>query len=241
MVQELPGTEKVKQPENTIRYKLTAPLTIAGPSGVGKTTVSRELGAWLGIKPVKLGDRIRKQVRREGGQVLDYVDRTEEEDQARDALVADILRESIAKNEPTIVEARLSGWIGKQVEEGLAEEGKPGKVITILLTTNDPHVRFDRLHRREKKKPGNHNLDQDESRRLTLSREEGDWQAWRRATPDLGYLNPSAPYDPHWIYNSNNPNKLYDIVIATDNMTVEQVTVVIQQELIARGLVEQIA
>lgn len=238
MAPDIEQATKTYSSEIAPRWQLAIPvLTIAGPSGVGKTSVSKQLGELYGITPVKLGDRIREEAAQNGIQILDYVDRPPKDDQARDELVKRIITESIQTSVPTIIEARLSGWIGRMVE---AENDIDGKVLTVLLTTIDQDVRFQRIAGRERNALGDTPLDVPTARRLTRSREQGDWQAWRRASPDLSYLNPTCPDDDLWIYNPKNPNGLYDIVIATDNMSVKEVSATIHQQLLARGLVQRV-
>ena len=225
--------------ETEQQWQLTHPLviTLSGPSGVGKTTVGKALADAYRIPYFKLGEAFRAEQAEQGKQVLDFVARPISDDQKRDALVANEIEKSISTEQSEIVEARLSGWIARKIESG--NEQNQGKTFNILLTTRDIAVRMKRVRKREKAIDPQLRLSDRMAREATLRRETGDWNNWRAADPDLNLLSASCSDNPHWIYHPDNPNQLYDLVIETDNLSVDQVTQRIHEELLTRGLVTQ--
>jgi cytidylate kinase len=84
-------------------------VAIAGPIGVGKSTVARQLAERLGVRVVSAGEVFRDLARQRGLSVLE-LNRAAEDDPSLDREV-DRLQAALARQGPCVVESRLSGWM----------------------------------------------------------------------------------------------------------------------------------
>lgn len=84
-------------------------IAIAGPIGVGKTTVARALAARLGYRYISGGEVFREIARERGISVVE-VNRLAETDPALDREV-DRRQQALAGAGNCVVESRLSGWM----------------------------------------------------------------------------------------------------------------------------------
>lgn len=84
-------------------------IAIAGPIGVGKSTVARQLAAHLGYRYISAGEFFRE-IARERGMSLTDVNRLAEQDPSLDREL-DRRQRELAQAGNCVVESRLSGWI----------------------------------------------------------------------------------------------------------------------------------
>jgi len=84
-------------------------IAIAGPIGVGKSTVARGLAARLGYRSISGGEVFRDIARARGISVID-VNKLAEQDSTLDRELDERQRE-LAKGGNCVVESRLAGWM----------------------------------------------------------------------------------------------------------------------------------
>jgi len=84
-------------------------IAIAGPIGVGKSTVARQLAAALGYRYIS-GGEVFRQIARERGISVTEVNKLAEQDPSWDREL-DRRQKELAKAGDCIVESRLAGWM----------------------------------------------------------------------------------------------------------------------------------
>lgn len=84
-------------------------VAIAGPIGVGKSTVARALAQRLGYRYLSAGEAFREMARRRGLSVLE-LNRLAEQDPTLDREV-DRMQAEMARAGRCVVESRLAGWM----------------------------------------------------------------------------------------------------------------------------------
>jgi len=84
-------------------------IAVAGPIGVGKSTVARALAARLGYRYLSAGEAFREMARRRGLSVLE-LNRLAEQDPDLDREV-DRMQAELARAGSCVVESRLAGWM----------------------------------------------------------------------------------------------------------------------------------
>jgi len=84
-------------------------IAVAGPIGVGKTTVARALAGRLGYRFLSAGEAFREMARQRGITVLE-LNRLAEQDPVVDREV-DEMQANLARAGACVVESRLAGWM----------------------------------------------------------------------------------------------------------------------------------
>ena len=131
-------------------------IAIAGPIGVGKSTVAQALAARLGYRYLSAGEAFREMARQRGLSVLE-LNRLAEHDPTVDREV-DELQANLARAGSCVVESRLAGWM---VEADLK----------VWLRADRP-IRAGRVARREGIPPA-------DAERDLREREVSEWQRYR--------------------------------------------------------------
>ncbi|MGC8584807.1 MAG: (d)CMP kinase [Thermoplasmata archaeon] len=85
-------------------------ITISGPPGSGKTTVSKELSKNLNFRYIS-GGEIFRSMAREKGMTIEEFSRYAEKDREIDRKIDDFLLDTIKKDDDIVVDSRLSGWL----------------------------------------------------------------------------------------------------------------------------------
>lgn len=245
--------------EITQQYRLLVPvLAASGPSGVGKTTTMGLVAQLCGIEDLlTVGKIFRAEMASQGEQVLDGVKRPKSTDQRLNTLIAQQIRTSIRTKKPTLIEARL-GPVMVRKFQATRRERKPEEreAVTILLTTINPNIPADRMQGRENELIRHENerrlgtdlpqlpyLTVEQVRLHTKNRQKEDWEAWKLADPDLALLqsNNCPGDDPNWIFNPDDPNGLYDIVLPNDDLDASQTAQELIKKLLHIGAIEPLA
>ncbi|MBI2049382.1 AAA family ATPase [Candidatus Roizmanbacteria bacterium] len=209
-------------------------LTLTGHPGTGKTAAIRSFSKHLAIPNTRVfqaGVEIRKLVRQDSGlEVLDFGLRDIETDKTVDYRMTEFMKNSTELG-PVITEGRLAGWIAK----GLVREAKQKRkrslgVVSIFLEAEE-EIRARRVLKRDGKKSPELTLEKVLSK--IKSRADKDLQHWRKAYPELANIDPLDPK----LVDINGQN-IYDLVINTDHLRVNQVVGEIYSFLIEKGFVE---
>lgn len=237
------GRSEQPPPKETI-VPLPDVITISGYSGVGKTTVGHILKRLLNMRFEKVGgERFRTWYEKTTGQkVLGFADRDPSVDIALDNYTAFRIAEATRVGRKVIIEARLGGWLAKKVEDERrhqeeAGEENPRQTFRILLRASEG-VRIFRLRKRineEGAKDGLPPLSLFQVERQTKQREQKDLAIWRRAHPELVNIDPLSE-----INRDEHGERIYDLIINTDNLSVGEVADKIYRELQARGLLMRV-
>jgi len=219
-----------QEPKEILPLRFDA-ITISGNIATGKTTATRELAEFLGIKLFLGGELFRQVQESKGKQVLGYAPRGVEEDVALNRKIAEAIHSTIhMRGKKSIVEAKLAGFIAKKDEVDAKKKGKPyPKVVRILLTAS-PEERVQRGLTREKEQ--NSKITAEQLERKQDERSRKDLAAWRKAEPDLIGID---PMDPKAKYEGE---EIYDIVINTDNFSQHGTVVEIIKQLEEKKLIE---
>ncbi len=201
-------------------------LVICGLSGAGKSRTGEVLADRYSIPFIK--KNLRQVIKeRRGEEIVDYAERTPEDDRDLDDSSMRTMREAKQNHKPIVLEGKLAGYFARKLE---AEEGL--SVVAIFLSVATDEVRFDRIWRRQVEE--NPALTLEEVRSSTLAREAGDLRQWRKVYPELANINPLDG-----MATDNSGRRLYDNTFYTDNDTVNQVVDMINGWLIGNGLVER--
>lgn len=239
-------------------------LTISGPSGTGKTAVMEILSEKFDISPArrfKTGKIIRD-ITKTGNTIRGFMKRDEAVDQEIDNVQKEIIR-SADINSPFILEGRLAGVLA--TEELTLH---PNLNVVRMLFTAPSEVRMRRILKRSLKDKGetvsslekeyekaleqhadpgaieylSQRLLEEKSEVLSLrtikekekERENEDLKRWRKTHESLRGVTPFNPA------NKDNKGKhIYNLVVHTGNLSVEQVVNQITEELVNQGLLEK--
>lgn len=222
--------EQAVVPERGYQTRFGA-LTISGPPGSGTSVASEGLAALYKIdKPVfHAGEMMRENERaRTGKEIIGGHARDVQEDVTLDEWIKDeILHSSIEG--PVIVEAHLGGWVAKKTADEFSELLPP--VFKVLLTASSQE-RARRIQQREAQK--GLIISVEEIKRLTRGRERKNKEAWRKAHPELKGI------DPHSKENVDEKGEpIYDLIVDTTKLSIEQVVERINAALLEQGLVQK--
>lgn len=241
-------------------------ITISGYSGVGKTKLGEILAKRYDLEFIKVGQMLREEMKKKGKDVVGYAERNGTQlDELIDKKTADRIRSAKHRKKKFLIEARLGGWIAKKVQDEMKRRKQkspkpredPPVVFKILLTAGD--VRFSRIQKRENERVDGENIKRtflntlgqkanlpympyqeqmtlDETTKQTVDREYKDLtQAWR---PVHSEMNAFHPFDEKNKDEKGEP--IYDMIVPTDNLSVEEVADVIHGALVFKGLVKRL-
>lgn len=164
-------------------------ITVSGRIASGSTTLGRKLAEELSWKHIEGGEIFWEIVR--GKLKLDPKDTNLRPD-SEDKLFDDSLRKILAEEKNTVLETKLAGFFGKDLND----------VFKILVICEDvqgvdqTQIRIDRLVNREQ-------MSVADAKEEVLNREKNDVEKWRRMY---------AEDDKSWSYWDQ---KYYDLVINT--------------------------
>ncbi|MGC8992534.1 MAG: (d)CMP kinase [Thermoplasmata archaeon] len=85
-------------------------ITISGPPGSGKTTVSKELAKKLNFKYIS-GGEIFRNMAKENNMSIEEFSKYAERNKEIDKKIDDYLLEMMKKDDDIVVDSRLSGWL----------------------------------------------------------------------------------------------------------------------------------
>ncbi len=211
-------------------------LTISGLSGTGKTTVGKMLALLYGISFEKIGERQRKKTQKEtGGQVIGFAERSTRDDVDLD----EVTRRHVRREKPIIVEGRLAGIVAKSERNNTYAQGEDMPVVVCVYFKSRNKIRMPRIYTRLiKENPDNANDPSFTLERITaqtVEREEKDRQLWRESHPEFGRINP---------FDSNatrQDERIYDVVVPTDNLSLVDTAMFIHNALVERDLVMRVS
>jgi CMP/dCMP kinase len=190
-------------------------LTIAGPSGTGKTSVTELLRQDFGIHPsrnIKMGNLFREMFPE---QVVGFQERNADVDRLMEQRQQGLMLTSTTEN-PVLIEARLSGYSASRAR---LITDKP--IISFLLYCDDQE-RFRRIAKRQK-------LPLSEAKQKTQAREVGDLEWWLSLYPDLQ----KDLYNP--LVQGSDGKPYYTYAIDTTTRTVPEVHAEMMKTLVKDG------
>ena len=193
-----------------------AAITISGTTATGKTTISVVLGEIYKIpedRNIKVGQIIREiqgKKEEEG-----YIERPIDLDREVDGLQKEILTHEASLEKPFIIEGRLAGVIAEEEKS----KNPNLSIVSILLTASNETIK-------KRVRERNPQLSDIQIHDLVADRSMRDMKRWVELHPQL---RNSGPYDPN----------RYDIVINTDNKSVEKVFRDIHEKLKRRNLIRR--
>lgn len=205
--------------------------TLGGGPGTGTTATVELHSKRLGVKFTARGEVFKRWDRRFGEDtgVIGFAPRTVSVDQALDEKTENRMKRANDTQSPLIVESRLSALIAKKLQnEGRIQQGP-----RILLTASND-IAAHRVWRRENKKKKDFTKTVKDVKANLQERRAKDLEQWWKAYPELSGKNPMDPD-----FRDENGEKVYDIVIDTNNITVVQVEELLYSELIKRGYLTQ--
>jgi cytidylate kinase len=238
--------------------------TISGPSGTGKTAVMEIISDLYSISPdrrFKTGKIIRD-ITKTGNTIRGFMDRDESVDQEIDEVQRGIIRNADTKN-PFILEGRLAGVLATE-----ELTSNPELNIVRMLFTAPSEIRMKRILKRalhdkaetvtslEKEyekaleqhadpgaieyltkrllDEGSEVLTLDTIKQKEKEREIKDLKRWRKTHENLRGVSPFNPAN-----KDNKGGHIYNLIVHTGHLSVEQVVNQVTEELINQGLLEK--
>lgn len=199
-------------------------MTVGGGPGTGTTSAVDLMSSQLEIPSFKAGELFRRWERRFGthSDVIGYVSRDPAVDIKIDEITERRMRAAMGENQPAIFETRLGGWIATKI-------GTDGPNILYVVSKD---IGAQRVWRREKEKNPNFSKSVKKVKIELTERQRDDFKAWKTAHPDL----PGNPIDPGFRIGNK---RVYDIVINTDNLSVQEVVEQTYIELTKKGFLSK--
>lgn len=216
-------------------------ITINGRAGTGKSSLAELITKDFEMATYDVGGIFRRWDRAFGKKstVVDYAERALIVDQRLDENTQRRMvntnpkpenKPSMKSARPAVIVSRLGSWIAKNLEN----EGVAPRTPKVLLTTSRD-IAAQRVWKREKKKNPKFDQTVEQVKAFLSRRNAKDFKALKSAHPTLT----GNPMDPG--LRDAKGRRVYDIVINTDNLSVEETKERLYQELEKKGFLRRTA
>lgn len=219
-------------PATPEKFKTNFPfITINGRAGTGKTSLSELIAKDFDMKTYDVGGIFRRWDRIFGNQseVIDYATRDVIVDQRLDENTQKKMRRTHQSDSPVLIVSRLGGWIAKNLEN----EGSP--IAPKVLLTVSREIAAKRVWERERKRNPQFDRTVEQVKKELRRRNTKDFESLNAAHPEL----PTNPMNND--LRDSNGQKVYDIIIITDKLTIKQVKEKLYKALEEKGFLTRTA